>query len=115
MLQDAPNTLLDKYGIEFCVLARTSPMAQVLPLLPNWKSVYADTMSMIFVRTSDKDHRSKAQQRYPKRTSDHWICLHRGSRSNDILDSEGTAYCFFSTASLFSSVVIAASSFSSAP
>lgn len=54
MLQDNPNTLLDKYGVRFCVLARTSPMAQVLPLLPNWKPVYADNMSMIFVRRSDE-------------------------------------------------------------
>ena len=49
MLQDDPNTLL-----RFCMLARTSPMAHVLPLLPNWKSVYADNMSLIFVRTSDE-------------------------------------------------------------
>jgi hypothetical protein len=52
-LQSNPNTLLDKYGINFCLLARTSPMAHVLPLLPNWKNVYSDNMSMIFVRTSD--------------------------------------------------------------
>ena len=53
MLQSDPNTLLDKYNISFCVLARTSPMAHVLPLLPNWKTVYSDNMSSIFVRTSD--------------------------------------------------------------
>ena len=53
MLQENPNLLLDKYGVIFCVLARTAPMAQVLPLLPNWKSVYSDNMSAIFVRTSD--------------------------------------------------------------
>jgi hypothetical protein len=53
MLQSNPNTLLDKYGIDFCLLARTSPMAHVLPLLPNWKTIYSDNMSTIFVRTSD--------------------------------------------------------------
>jgi hypothetical protein len=53
MLQENPNTLLDKYGVRFCVLSRTSPMTQVLPLLPNWKSVYSDNMSTIFVRTSN--------------------------------------------------------------
>ena len=53
MLQENPNILLDKYGVRFCVLARTAPMAQVLPLLPNWKSVYSDNMSTIFVRTSN--------------------------------------------------------------
>ena len=52
MLQTNPNTLLDKYNISFCVLTRTSPMAHVLPLLPNWKAVYSDNMSSIFVRTS---------------------------------------------------------------
>lgn len=52
-LQSNPNTLLDKYGINFCLLARTSPMAHVLPLLPNWKTVYSGNKSMIFVRTSD--------------------------------------------------------------
>lgn len=52
-LQENPNTLLDKYGVRFCVLARTSPMSQVLPLLPNWKSVYTDNMSTIFVRTPE--------------------------------------------------------------
>jgi hypothetical protein len=50
-LQSNPNTLLDKYGIRFCVLGRTSPMTHVLPLLPNWKSVYSDNMTTIFVRT----------------------------------------------------------------
>jgi len=54
MLQENPNTLLDKYGVGFCVLARTSPMAQVLPLMPNWKSVYSDNMSTVFLRTSDE-------------------------------------------------------------
>ena len=52
MLQSDPNTLLDKYNISFCVLARTSPMAHVLPLLPNWKTIYSDNMSTIFLRTS---------------------------------------------------------------
>lgn len=54
-LQENPNTLLDKYSVRFCVLARTSPMTQVLPLLPNWKNVYSDNMSVIFVRTSDSE------------------------------------------------------------
>ncbi|MGH9616269.1 MAG: hypothetical protein ACRD28_05955, partial [Acidobacteriaceae bacterium] len=50
-LQSDSNTLLDKYKIDFCLLARTSPMAHVLPLLPNWKQVYLGTNSVIFVRT----------------------------------------------------------------
>ncbi|MES2220819.1 MAG: hypothetical protein V4587_07625, partial [Acidobacteriota bacterium] len=51
-LRENPNILLDKYGVNFCVLARTSPITRVLQLLPNWKAVYSDPMSMIFVRTS---------------------------------------------------------------
>ncbi len=46
-----PAGLLNKYGISFCLLQRESPMATVLPLLPNWKAVYSDQKSVIFVRT----------------------------------------------------------------
>jgi hypothetical protein len=49
-LQANPNTLLEKYGIQFCLLAPGSPMAHVLPLMPNWKSVYSDSNSVIFIR-----------------------------------------------------------------
>lgn len=52
MLQSDPNALLDKYHVGFCVLDRISPMTHVLPLLPNWKRVYSDDASVIFVRTA---------------------------------------------------------------
>ncbi len=52
ILQSDPNMLLNKYNISFCLLARTSPMTHVLPLLPNWKITYSDNLSTIFVRTS---------------------------------------------------------------
>jgi hypothetical protein len=51
-LESDPHTLLDKYGIEFCLLGRDSPMAHVLPLLHGWKAIYSDSMSVIFARTS---------------------------------------------------------------
>ncbi len=51
-LESNPNLLLNKYNIDFCLLARTSPMAQVLPFLPGWKMVYSDGMSVIFTRTA---------------------------------------------------------------
>jgi hypothetical protein len=51
MLESDPNTLLDKYDVNFCVLERGSPMVRVLPLLKNWKEVYLDNSSAIFVRT----------------------------------------------------------------
>jgi hypothetical protein len=51
-----PNTLLDKHNIDLCLLARTSPMANVLPLLPGWKAVYSDRLAVIFVRTGSQPH-----------------------------------------------------------
>jgi hypothetical protein len=52
LLQSNPNTLLDKYGIRFCLLARTSPMVAVLPLVPGWTMIYSDDVSVIFVRSA---------------------------------------------------------------
>jgi len=49
-LQAPPSALLDKYQINFCILSRRAPMAYVLPLLPNWKTVYSDDNTVIFVR-----------------------------------------------------------------
>jgi hypothetical protein len=51
-LQTDPNTLLDKYGISFCVLSRKSSLVVVLPLLPGWKEVYSDNVAVIFARSS---------------------------------------------------------------
>jgi hypothetical protein len=50
MLQSDPNTLLEKYKIDFCLLAQQSPMVRVLPLLGKWKVVYSDNRSVIFMR-----------------------------------------------------------------
>jgi hypothetical protein len=49
-LQSNPNVLLDKYGINFCLLARGSSMQTVMPLLKNWKLAYEDDNSVIFTR-----------------------------------------------------------------
>lgn len=49
-LQSDPNSLLDKFHIQFCLLSPQSPMARVLPLLHGWQSVYADPNSVIFER-----------------------------------------------------------------
>jgi hypothetical protein len=51
-LQSDPSALLKKYGVNFCLLTRQSPMARVLPLLHEWKIVYTDDNSVIFVRTA---------------------------------------------------------------
>jgi hypothetical protein len=50
-LQDDPRKLLDKYKVEICLLAPHSPMVTVLPLM-DWKRVYSDDESVIFVRGS---------------------------------------------------------------
>lgn len=52
MLESDPNALLEKYHVGFCLLEREAPMAHVLPLMPNWKQVYSDDASVIFVRTA---------------------------------------------------------------
>lgn len=51
-IQSGPNALLNKYDVSFCLLDRASPMVHVLPLLPNWKQVYSDKSSEVFVRTA---------------------------------------------------------------
>jgi hypothetical protein len=51
-LQSDPNSLLDMYGINFCLLTSESPMTHVMPLLHHWKKVYSDGSSVIFVRTA---------------------------------------------------------------
>jgi hypothetical protein len=51
-LESDPNTLLQKYKVNFCLLARQSPMAHVLPLLRGWKIIYSDDNNLIFARTS---------------------------------------------------------------
>ena len=50
-LHNDPNLLLDKYKIQYCLLASQSPMAKVMPLMRGWKSVYSDHNSVVFVRT----------------------------------------------------------------
>jgi hypothetical protein len=52
-LQSDPTTLLDKYNVDFCLLERGSPMARVLPLLHDWKIVYSDDASVIFMRSTE--------------------------------------------------------------
>jgi hypothetical protein len=49
-LKGDPNLLLDKFGVQFCLLTPQSAMAHVLPLLHGWKAIYADQNSVIFQR-----------------------------------------------------------------
>ena len=52
MLHNDPNSLLQKYNINFCLLERTSPIAHVMPLLSGWKLIYSDRDSVIFLRNA---------------------------------------------------------------
>ena len=47
-----PNSLLDAYRVNLCLLRAQAPMARVLPLLPGWKQTYSDSNSIIFVRST---------------------------------------------------------------
>jgi len=64
-LQNDPNQLLDKYGINFCLLSRDSPMAHVLSLLRNWKVAYSDNMAVIFMRVSSGPNISQTLETPP--------------------------------------------------
>jgi hypothetical protein len=50
-MQSDPNLLLHKYNVNFCLLTAQSQMVHILPLLHEWKMVYSDNNSVIFVRT----------------------------------------------------------------
>lgn len=49
-LKPAAFSILKSYGIQSCMLERTEPLAIVLGNSPDWKRVYADDASVIFVR-----------------------------------------------------------------
>ncbi len=51
-LNSDPEALLDKYHIQFCLLAQGMPEARVLPLLGSWKVVYSDDLNVVLVRTA---------------------------------------------------------------
>jgi hypothetical protein len=53
-LQEEPNALLDKYKVDLCLLSKNSPMARVLPLMPDWKIAYADTQAIILIHARSR-------------------------------------------------------------
>jgi hypothetical protein len=50
MVNADPRLLLNKYHINFCLLSRDAPVTHVLALLPGWKLVYSDHLSVVFAR-----------------------------------------------------------------
>lgn len=49
-LQSDPSSILRKYRIDYCLLSRHSGMSRVMRLLPRWRPVYSDTLSIVFAR-----------------------------------------------------------------
>ena len=50
LLQRDPNVLLNKYRIDYCVLARGKTLDRILQVLPGWKEVYSDRQAVVFTR-----------------------------------------------------------------
>jgi hypothetical protein len=63
-VQENPTLLLNRYGINYCLLRKTSPMSYVLPFLPGWKQAYADELAVIFVRAERPAVLSRAVKSY---------------------------------------------------
>ncbi len=49
-LQQGALELLRGYGIQTCLLERDEPLATMLSAQPQWRKVYADNLSVLFVR-----------------------------------------------------------------
>jgi hypothetical protein len=49
-LQPGSLALLDKYGIQSCLLLHDEPLAVVLQALPDWEKIYSDGTSVLFAR-----------------------------------------------------------------
>ena len=52
LLKPDALTILDRYGVQSCLLEREEPLATVLGALPGWRRVYSDKLSALFVRAS---------------------------------------------------------------
>lgn len=62
-LKPAALFVLDSYHIQSCLISRTEPLATVLSALPNWRQVYSDGFSVIFVRRRGAQHLTAAPAR----------------------------------------------------
>ena len=64
-LESDPRALLEKYGIEFCLISHEAPMARVLPLM-GWRAIYSDDLSVIFIRPGSAPTTSSGAQISPR-------------------------------------------------
>jgi len=49
-VQEDPQLLLSRYGVDYCLLRAGAPMASVLPYLPGWRRVYGDPAAVVFAK-----------------------------------------------------------------
>jgi hypothetical protein len=56
--------VLESYRVGSCLLGRDEPLATVLAALPQWKQVYGDTLSVLFVR-EDLAHTTQRAIAFP--------------------------------------------------
>ncbi len=54
-LKPSAFSVLRSYGIRTCLLERNEPLAVVLAVHPDWKQIYSDDASVIFVRRDSQD------------------------------------------------------------
>jgi hypothetical protein len=47
--------VLHLYGVQSCLLDRHEPLVEVLNVLPDWQQLYADNLSVLFVRRADSN------------------------------------------------------------
>jgi hypothetical protein len=66
-LESDTSFILKKYGIQVFLLERKSPLATFLSALPEWQRVYADGVSVVFVRKGSLDRAQEDWQRGPAR------------------------------------------------
>ena len=68
-LRPGALVVLRSYGIQSCLLQRGEPLATMLAASPDWQEVYADNLSVLFVRRkSDTSIPATHQQAGPDRT-----------------------------------------------
>lgn len=52
-LQPGALAVLRGYGVRSCLLQRGEALATMLTALPEWRQVYADNLSVLFVKRQD--------------------------------------------------------------
>jgi hypothetical protein len=54
-LRPGALALLREYGVQSCLLRRDEPLVTVLAALPDWRQVYSDDLSVLFVRQTQRE------------------------------------------------------------